>query len=283
MTVALLHQQTTRQLSIRFLDNEDWDVLTTPGDDAVTAVDSFASTMVGKVNTRETTNKKFGVIILGSILDETISTLSARTSGGKRLTIVAPSIKYSPRFAPETTISLNGTFLASAYAGVVVSKDVEISPTRKFISVEELLVDTASGKKFYNNGEIEDLLQAKIVPVSNIEGQVKIARGITRVASVDDIEFELNIVRIIDFIKKQTQIKLDGFLGDPNLERVRDVMAAEVNGILSQAQLDEVISAFLPTEVSVGVSPDTVNVSMTIQPTFAVNFINVVLAVSRVS
>lgn len=265
-----------------FLDNELWDILIAPGDDSVNGQDSFATTLVGKVNTRESSNQKYGVVFLGTEIDESISTIQARTSAGKRLSMLSPSIKYTPRFdAAGNQITLNGTFLACAYAGIVASRDVEIAPTRKLVSVEELLVDSSSGAKFYNNAEIEQLLEAKVVAVSSIEGAVKVSRGITRIADNNDIEFELNIVRIIDFVRKQTQEKLDGFLGDPNLERVRDVMAAEVNGILTQAKLDEVIAEFLPTEVNEGASPDTVNVSMTIQPTFAVNFINVVLAVSR--
>jgi hypothetical protein len=219
---------------------------------------------------------------LGTKVDEPIATIQSRSSGGKRLSIVAPSIKYTPRYdTTGTQISLNGTYLACAYAGLAASGDVEISPTRKIISVEQLLVDSTTGKKYYNNGEIEQLLTAKVVPISLIEGAVKVARGITRISNIDDINFELNIVRIIDYVKRQTQTKLDGFLGNPNLQRVRDVMAAEVNGLLSQDKLDEVIANYLPTEVLEASSPDTVNVNMTIQPTFAVNFINVTLAVSR--
>lgn len=265
-----------------YLDNETWDILICPGEDSVNAQDSFATTMVGKVNTRATNNKKYGVVFLGGELDETIAEFQARTSGGDRLSLLAPSIKYTPRYDETgTQISLNGTYLACAYAGLVASAKVEISPTRKFISVEELIVDSATGKKFYNNGEIEQLLEAKVVPVSSIEGQVKVARGITRASSTNSIYFELNIVRIIDYVKAQTQVKLDGFLGRPNLERIRDVMEAEVNGLLQQAVLDEVIVAFLPTEVVTSTSPDTVTVNMTIQPTFAINFINVTLVVSR--
>jgi hypothetical protein len=110
---------------------------------------------------------------------------------------------------------------------------------------------------------------------------VKVARGVTRIADTNSIFFEANIVRIVDFIKAQVQVKLDPFLGQGNLERVRNVMGTEVDSILQAARLEEVIANYLPTEVNVGASPDTVNVSMTIQPTFAINFINVVLAVSR--
>jgi hypothetical protein len=179
-------------------------------------------------------------------------------------------------------VNLNGSFVACALAGVIAANDVEVSATRKVLAVSPI-VSTTSGKQYYNNSEIEQILQKRIVPVSLIEGAVKAARGVTRIADTTSPYFEANIVRIVDYIKAQTQLLLDPFLGQSNLERVQRTMATQVDGLLSQAQLDEVIVNYLPTEVTAGISPDTVNVSMTIQPTFAVNFINVNLAVSQLS
>jgi len=264
-----------------YLDNVLWDLMIIPGDDALQGSDAFQTTMLGKVNTRATSSKKYGMYITGVKKDETISTISARTMSGERGVLCAPNIKYTPRYTGASEAVFNGTYLACALAGKIASADVEISPTRKVLTVSGLSVDSTTGKEYYNNGEIEQLLTTRIVPVSDIEGSLKVARGVTRYSDKTSIYFEINIVRIIDYIKASTQVKLDPFLGDPNLDRVRGIMATAVDAILQQAQLDEVVAAYEPTEVVEGVSPDTVNVNMTIQPTFAVNFINVTLTVSR--
>jgi len=108
------------------------------------------------------------------------------------------------------------------------------------------------------------------------------ARGVTREADTTSVFFEVNIVRIVDYVKAQAQRLLNGFIGDPNLERVRVIISKEIDGILEQDKLDEIIVAYQPTIVDCGTSPDTVVVNMTIQPTFAINFINVTLTLSRV-
>lgn len=258
------------------LSLEDWDILVIPGEDS----DANHATMVGKVVGRASSEKKYGIFFSGVTANEDIATQKARTTQSERFVLCSPSIKYLPTYQSDE-ITLNGSYLACALAGQVAQRDVEEAITRKNVSVSGLLVSSSTGKEYYNNGEMEELLGAGIVPVSLITGGLKIARGVTRTSDQSSVFFELNVQRIVDFVKTQTQEKLDGFLGDPNLKRVRDVMAREVDGILQQDMLDEVIANYEPTEVTEAVSPDTVNVSMTIQPTFAINFINVTLAISR--
>lgn len=258
------------------LNLEDFDILIIPGEDD----DSFHSTMVGKLDTRASTEKKFAIYLTGVTEDESIATQKARTASGERLSIVSPSITYTLRYNDQET-TLDGTYLACAAAGVLAKNDVEVSLTRKVVNVEGLVVDSTTSQQYYNSSEMEELLNAGIMPISLIHGGLKVSRGITRESDQSSINFELNIVRIVDFISRQVFEKLDGFIGDPNLSRVRTLMGLEVDGILQQAVLDEVIVTFEPTEVTQAASPDTVNVSMTISPTFAINFINVTLAVSR--
>jgi hypothetical protein len=255
---------------------EDWDLLLIPGESS----DANHATMVGKVEARVSSEKKYGVFVSGVANNEAIATQKARTTLSERFVLCSPSIKYLPTFQ-ATQLTLDGSYLACAIAGQIAQRDVEISITRKPVSVSGLSVDSATAKEFYNAGELEELLGAGIVPVSLIGGGLKIARGVTRASNQSSVFFELNVQRIVDYVKAQTQTKLDGFLGDPNLQRIRDVMAREVDGVLQQDILDEVIANYEPTEVTEGASPDTVNVSMTIQPTFAINFINVTLAISR--
>ena len=255
---------------------EDFDVLVIPAETA----DADHITMVGKLDTRATSEKKFAMYVTGVAVDETIATQKARTSAGDRLVLCSPSIKYTPSHASVSS-AFDGSYLACAVAGQIVRRDVETSVTRKELSIGELLVDDATSKQYYNNAEMEELLNAGVLPCSLITGTKKIARGVTRNTDKTSIYYEINIRRIVDYVSKLTYDRLDGFLGEPNLQRIRNTIAKEVDGILQQSKLDEVIAKYNPTEAVEGVSPDTIIVNMSIQPTFAVNFINVTLAVSR--
>lgn len=258
------------------LYQEDFDVLVIPGQSS----DSFQTTMVGKLNTRANTEKKYSIYVTGVAADESVSTQKARTASGDRLVLVSPSMYYTPSYS-TSEITLDGSYLGCAVAGVLASNDVEIAPTRKTVSVSDLIYDSTTGKKYYDNSQMEELLAVGIVPISNLGGQIKIARGVTRVGDPTNIYYEINIRRIVDYVKKQMLEKLDSFLGDPNLERIRQVIARECDGVLEQDKLDEVIADYNPTEVVVGPSPDTIIVNMSLQPTFAINYINVTLAINR--
>ena len=263
-----------------FLANELWDVLIAPGTDALNALDAFHTTMNGKLNTRATTDKKFGIFISGVTQNETVGSMQSRTTAGERLVLCAPGIKYTPRYSGAVEGDYNGTFMACCLAGLIAAGDIETAPTRKVLSVSPI-VTVSSGKEYYNNSEIEQVLQQRIVPVSKIEGAIKVARGVTRIADTTSIYFEINIVRIVDYVKAGVQTLLDPFLGQSNLTRIRNVMGKSVDQFLQTAKDDSIIADYRTTEVSVGSSPDTVNVSMTIQPTFSINFITVNVSVVR--
>jgi hypothetical protein len=255
---------------------EDFDLLTTPGQTS----DADHITMTGKLNTRASNEKKYAIYLTGVAVDETIATQKARTSSGERLVLISPSMKYLPSYSSTETV-IDGSYLACAVAGAVAKNDVEVAVTRKEISVRGLVVNNATNTYYYNAGELEELLGAGITPISLISGGIKVARGVTRITDKSSVYYEIAITRIVDYVKAQVHNKLDGFLGDPNLERIRNVMAREVDGVLQQDVLDEVIVDYNPTEVAVSTSPDTVIVNMWIQPTFAINFINVTLSVTR--
>lgn len=266
------------------LATEDWDLLVIPSTSQtveVEAADTFHSTMSAKIDTRVGTHKKYSMFLTGVDIDETIATIRARTTRSERVVLCAPSMKTDSRIS-DATLTLNGTYLACAMAGRLAGNDVESSPTRKTVSVNDLVFDTTNSKKYYNTLEIEQLLGVGACPASKIEGALKWARGVTRTSDLTSIYYEINVRRIVDYVQKQLQENLDSFLGEPNISRIRNGIAAYVDGLLQGYQNDEIITGFLATSVTEGDSPDTINVAMTIQPTFSTNFINVLVSVSRV-
>jgi hypothetical protein len=259
------------------LNLEDYDILLLPSWN----LDADHATVASKLETRAASSKKFAILMTGVTADEDIATQKARTAVSSRLVLCSPSVMYQPSYATSPA-QFDGTYLACAVAGQVAKRDVETAVTRKSIVVKGVMVLSTTNKKYYTNDEMEELLGAGILPVSLINGQVKVARGVTRVSDLSSVFYELNIQRIVDYVENQVNVQLDPFLGEANLARVLNRMARVVDGVLQQDVLDEVLVAYNPTEVVVGVSPDTVLVNMSIQPTFAINFINVTLAITRV-
>lgn len=259
------------------LYNEDYNMLVIPNQ----TDDSFHSAIVGRLNTRAANDDKFSVYFSGVDKDESLTDISARTTSGSRFALLSPAVKYTNRISNNEQI-LDGSYLACAYAGVSSVGFPEISATHKSLNVVGLSVDSSTGKEYYNNSEVEILLQNRVVPVTKIAGQIQPARAVTRNSSTTDVFFEQNIVDIVDYTKAKILEVLNPFIGNPNLQRVRTVMAKNVDGVLEQEKLDEIIVDFLPTSVT-EVSSDTVNVSITIKPTFLVNFINVTLTLDNVS
>jgi len=258
------------------LYSEDFNILTVPG----VTDDAIQTAIVGKLNTRASNDNAFAVYFSGIAVDETITTARARTTAGKRFALVAPNVKYTNR-ADGTEQTLDGSYLACAYAGVTALGWPELSGTHKTLSVAGLSVLASTGKEYYNNGDAESLLTAGIVPITKVSGAIQPIRAVTKHTSTTEVWYEQNIVDIVDYVQNQIIDVLNPFLGQPNLSRVRTVMEKNVDGILDQDKLDEVIAEYLPTVITEGASPDTVNVSITIKPTFLVNFINVTLTLDN--
>jgi hypothetical protein len=260
------------------LYNEDFDIVVIPGK----TDDSFQSAILAKLNTRAGNDDRFAVYFSGVAKDETLPTIAARISSGQRLALVAPAIKYINRVDSSEQI-LDGSYLACAYAGVTALGYPELSATHKTLSVAGVMANSATNKEYYNNSESELLLQNRVVPITKISSAIQPVRAVTRHPSTTEVFYEQNIVQITDYVRKQALDILNPFIGSPNLQRTRTVMAKNIDGALEQDKLDEIIVDYLPTEITEGASPDTVNVSITIKPTFLVNFINVVLTLDNVS
>jgi len=258
------------------LNNEDFDLLCIPGN----SEDSFHTTVVGKLNTRASSEDKFSQFVSGIAKDETIATAQARTASGIRLSIVSPNVKTTHRITGSEQI-LDGSYLACAYGGIIAKNWPEISATHKVISVVGLSILESAGTEFYNNSEQNQLLNSRIVPITKIGGSLMASRAVTRHADVTSVYYEENIVSIVDYVQAQVITLLNGYIGQPNLERVRTVIAKNIDGILEGDKREEIIASYQATEVEVATSPDTITVTMSILPTFAINFIEVTLTLEN--
>ena len=266
-----------------YLSTEDWDILVIGDTDNTNleSGDAFQSSITTKVDSRASTNKKYSMYFSGVTQNEIIGTIQARTASGSRLVLAAPGIEVDSR-VESTTAQLDGTYLAGALAGMVAANDIEIALTRKVVGVNDFIINTSTDVNYYNLTEVESLLGSGVCVSSKLGGALKVARGVTRISDKTSVYYEINIRRIVDDIRTKIQNLLDGFLGDPSVERNRKMIASECDGVLNSAVAAEELVAYQTTQVTEASSPDTINVALTIQPTFAINFIDVVISVSKV-
>ena len=267
------------------LNLEAYSILVAPRLDAdhasVSLQDAYFEALRAQLQTRAISEQKYAVVFGGVTLDETITEIKTRTSSGSRLALVTPSIKYTASFQ-TTQLNLNGSYTAAAYAGVVSALSLGQTATHKAVSVSPV-INVAADTLFYNKSEQETLLEERMVPITFEADQIIAVRSVTRDADTTSVFYEQSIQLVLDAIQGSLEASLGGFIGDINNERVRTVIANDTDAEMQVFQSDEVIVAFQDTVVTEGTSPDTVNVAVTFQPVFGINFINLNLTVSRVS
>ncbi len=251
------------------LANEEFNFLLLPG----IPTDAVHSTIVGKLNTRDSTEKLYSRFIGGVALNETIATSSARTAAGKRITIVSPNV-YSTNRKTNATEVLDGSYLACAYAGMLCRLGVQISGTHESLSIDDLSVNTLTGKKYFTKTEQEQLLQSKILPIAKIGNALQCVRGITRESSTTSVYFDEVVVDITDFIRENVENYLNNAIGKPNTEARRGVWASGIDSILETAKRNEIIQEYTATDIIAGTSPDTFIATVSLKPSYSVNFIN---------
>lgn len=247
---------------------EDFNFLLIPG----MTDNAFHATVVGKLDARADSEKRYSRFITGIGVDEAITTATARTAAGRRISVVAPNMKYTNRVS-EAEEFLDGSYLACAYTGMLCKTDIQVSGTHEILSVEALRVDSTSGQEFYNKAEQEQLLEGKIIPITKIGSTIAASRGVTRVSSTTSVFYDGVVVDIVDYVRGQVEDYLLTTIGKPNTEDRRVIYASRCDAILNVSQRQEIIQEFQPTTAVEGASPDILAVTVGIKPTYNTNFV----------
>jgi len=261
------------------LDNvlytEDFNFLLIPG----LSTNAVHATIVGTLGSRATAEKKYSRYLTGIAVDETITTALARTASGKRLSVLAPNIKYTHR-VDNTEDVYDGSYLACAYAGLLCKIGIAISGTHETISVEGLSVLESSGKEYYTKAEQEQLLQGGILPIALIGTSIQAARGVTRIGDSTSVFFDEVVVDIVDYVRGATEQYTETTLGKPNTIERRAIWAGRIDAILASAQREEIIQEFQPSVLIEGDSPDTYLATVSIKPSYSVNFVQLTININ---
>jgi hypothetical protein len=257
------------------LYTEEYNFLLVPG----VTLDATHSTIVGKLNSRASAEKKYSRYITGIAKDETIATAVARTASGKRLTVVAPNVKYTHRVDGTEGI-YDGSYLACAHAGNLCALGVQNSATHKTLSVDGTSILESTGKEYYTKTEQESLLQGRIVPITLIGNTIQASRAVTRETSTTSVFFEEVVVDIVDFVRNAIENYCDTTIGLPNTEERRAIWSGRIDAILANAERQEIIQEFQPSVLVEGESPDTYNATIAVKPSYSVNFVQLTININ---
>lgn len=211
-------------------------------------------------------HERIGVI--GSRLSATVDDLRGHNLDSDRLIFVAPGIQ-STDAASGSEVTLPGAYTAAAVAGLLASFPAHISLTNKPLSVDGL-------QQIYTRPELEQLVEARALAVERKNG-FKIVKGIT--TTTDSAFSQITTRRIVDFAKFGVRSAADPFIGLLNNDRVRGALRASINGFLAQMVESEMLVTYDLTVTATRQEQieGIARVTMTLQPTFSIDFIMVTM------
>jgi hypothetical protein len=158
--------------------------------------------------------------------------------------------------------------MAAAVAGLIASLPVQTSPTNKTLNISGL-------STIFNDSQLENLVSHKVLVVGKQEGY-RVVKGIT---THDGAWQQITTRRIVDYAIYGVRSGCNPYIGKLNNERVRGAMKATLDSFLTRMVNDEALVGY---SVDVGatraqeVAGEAI-VTMTLQPTFSIDFIKVTM------
>jgi hypothetical protein len=218
--------------------------------------------LLGHLNSTEQADfERIGVI---GAKGSTVPEFLGHTVADGRVVVVAPGLRMS-----DGTV-LPPAFAAAAVAGLISSLPVQGSLTNKSLTVPGLAVAL-------NRGEQEQLIRRNVLALA-VKDSIRVVKGVT--TSGEGTPFSaIPTRRIVDYAKYGVRSAANPYIGRLNNERVRAALRATLDGFLTRMVEDEALTAYAldvtatrPQEIA-----GEVSVVMTLQPTFSIEFIRVVM------
>jgi hypothetical protein len=222
----------------------------------------MGSVLLGHLkSTAEVDFERIGVI---GAAGDTVPDFLGHSMADERIVLVAPGIKY-----PDGR-TLPAAYTAAAVAGLMSSLDVQTSLTNKTLNVPGLAVEP-------NRGQQEQLIRRNVLTVVRKEG-FRVLKGIT--TSGEGTPFaSIPTRRIVDYAKYGVRSASNPYIGRLNNSRVRAALKATLDAFLTRMVDDEALTGY-ELEVSATRAQEIageVNVVMTLQPTFSIDYIRVTM------
>jgi hypothetical protein len=218
--------------------------------------------LLGHLNaTAETDHERIGVI---GASGKALADFLGHNMANERVVVVAPGIAQ----ADGTT--LPPAYTAAAVAGLISSLDVQESLTNKTLNVPGLAMQ-------FNRGQQEQLIKANVLALADKEG-FRVVKGLT--TSGEGTPFSaIPTRRIVDYAKYGVRSGANSYLGRLNNDRVRGALKATLDAFLTRMVEDESLTGY-QLEVTATRAQEIagqVNVTMVLQPTFSIEYIQVTM------
>jgi hypothetical protein len=226
---------------------------------------SVGSVLLGHLNATEQTDlERIGVI---GAAGESTEAFRGHTMSDDRVIIVAPGL----READGTT--LPPAYTAAAVAGMISSFPVQTSLTNKVLTVPGLAAK-------FNRGEQAQLIRRNVLAVIERDG-FRVLKGVTTEREGEPFS-AVPTRRIVDFAKYGVRSAANPYIGRLNNARVRAALQSTLDAFLTRMVEDEALTGYelQVTATRAQEIAGEVNVVMTLQPTFSIEFIRVVMNLS---
>lgn len=241
------------------------------GFDAKTA----AATMLAHLEETENDGReRLGVMGTSSDVPATLVTDDVSKGSNPRLVLVAPGIMADDAARVgeiNKRVRLPAAYAAALVAGRMATLAPHISLTNKDVAADDLARD-------YSRAEQKNLLNNRVLLLNKNFG-IRVLKGI----STDTGAFrQISVRRIVDYAKAGVRLGANPYIGRLNNSRVRAALKATLDGFLSGMVLDEMLIGYA-LDVS-ATRAQEINgqaiVTMTLQPTFSIDFIKVIMNLS---
>lgn len=253
---------------LALLANQPVNIVVVGGMDANTA----GATVLGHLESTENDGRE-RIAVLGASSDEvaTINSADATKLGNMRAILVAPGIVADDAARvgeANKAVKLPGSYAAALVAGKLSTLAPHISLTNKDVPADDLT-------KEYTRAEQKNLLNNRVLVLQKNLG-IRVLKGIT----TDSGAFrQISVRRIVDYAKAGVRIGSNPYIGRLNNSRVRAALKATLDGFLSSMVLDEMLIGY-KLDVS-ATRAQEINgqavVTMTLQPTFSIDFVKVIM------
>lgn len=211
--------------------------------------------------TAETDFERIGVI---GAPGKAVADFLGHTMASDRMIVVAPAINGTDG------TPLNTGYAAAAVAGLISSLPVQGSLTNQVVNVGGLLTKL-------NRGTEEQLINRNVLTIVDKEG-FRVIKGITT-AGLGTAFSAIPTRRIVDYAKYGVRSGANSYLGRLNNDRVRAALKATLDAFLTRMVQDEALTGY-QLEVTATRAQEIagqVNVTMTLQPTFSIEYIQVTM------
>jgi hypothetical protein len=194
----------------------------------------------------------------------TLADVLGHTVSSDRIVLVAPGIRY-----PDGR-TLPAAYTAAAVAGLIATLPVQGSLTNKVVNVPGLTAQ-------FNRGQQEQLIGRNVLAVVAREG-LRVLKGVTTAGEGTPFS-AIPTRRIVDYAKYGVRSASNPYIGRLNNSRVRAALKSTLDAFLTRMVDDEALTAY---ELDVTATraqeiAGEVSVVMTIQPTFSIDFVRVVM------